>query len=103
MKMGIHSSACFIFMELFLLRNVFAIVLPCSQGHLSEVCYLGQYYSTSEFPNGPNQTSINITIWFKDIVNIDEEIQSLTLFTTIGIQWEDQRLSVNQNEADIKL
>lgn len=78
-----------------------AKILPCSEGLLSEVCYKDDHYSTAVFPPGNRPVQVNMSFWFRDVVSINEEKQSITIFLNLGITWRDQRLSVNRDEGDI--
>lgn len=84
-----------------LIGHVHGQILPCSAGQSSEICFIGENYSSVERPpNLPVKVRTNFKIG--NVVNINEEEQTLTIFLTLDINWDDLRLFVNRTDVDEK-
>ena len=80
-------------------------ILPCNTSIESEVCFDGvdniaEYISTKS-PH-PLPTLIDIGLFFYDIIDVDEEEQTVSFLMTINLRWHDDRLSVKKSQADIE-
>ena len=75
------------------------IIRKCKDAHKSQVCYVGDSYIKSDFPE-PLPSHVNISVHLKAIVSINEDESTMSLFITLCTYWEDKRLHVQQSEKD---
>ena len=75
------------------------IIGKCKDSQKSQVCYTGDSYIKYEFPE-PAPCYVNISVDLKEIVRINEEENTITLFIVLCMKWEDKRLHVEQSEKD---
>ncbi len=95
--------------SLFLVITILSIkcsesdIRPCSASPTSEACYVGQGYSTSDYATGTIPVQVNTTILVKDVVDINENERTVTLFADFVFEWIDSRISVVQTPSDQEL
>ena len=77
-------------------------ILPCNESVQSKVCFLKEDYVPTNSPQ-PLPTLIDIIIQVKDIIEVNEEEQTVELSLRAILDWHDSRLSVNQSKEDIDL
>ena len=74
--------------------------MPCKQSVESKVCFLvdklEDYVPTQE--GVPIPLLLNSTINVNDIIEVDEEMETITLSLKIILEWYDYRLSVNRSQ-----
>ena len=75
------------------------IIGKCKDSQKSQVCYTGDSYIKYELPE-PAPCHVNISVDLKEIVSINEEENTITLFIVLCMKWEDKRLHVEQSEKD---
>ena len=88
---------------LFVLSTGYSQVIPCNNITAAkdfELCYLGDFYESTEPPTIP--TKIDITMMVKDVLKIDEEANTITLFLDIVAQWADPTLYHNRTEEQVQ-
>lgn len=73
---------------------------PCDQSEQVKVCHEGKSYVSSDFPVGSVPCPINVTMQVKDVIEINEEKHTITLFLDIFVTWTDERINVNQDDND---
>ena len=75
------------------------IIRECKDSQKSQVCYEGDSYISSDYPE-PAPCHVNISVQLKEIVSINEDGNTISLFIILCTEWEDKRLHVRQSEKD---
>ena len=103
MKKNIVLYLAFLF--LFSKKNLsVGKLLPCKESVESDVCFIGDktdHYVASAFPK-PLPTEIEIDLKIRDIIEVDELRQTVTLSMKAHLEWKDQRLNVKRSKEDIE-
>ena len=76
------------------------ILLPCTE-RMQEVCTNTNNYITTTNPD-PFPTKINMTLKFYEVLDVDEDKQTITLSMKAFLEWQDYRLDVNRSKEYIE-
>ena len=87
--------------SLFFLGQSCADISYCNPNEVSVVCKLNPDYNKGN-PSEPIPLPINITLNLKGITDIDVEKKTIGLDFKFVLEWPDERISINQTEADLK-
>ena len=81
-----------------LVKTSFGKLLTCPE-ITQKVCTKSQKY-VGEISPDPLPTSINLTLKFYEIKDVDEIQQTVTLSMKVIVEWQDYRLDVNRSKDD---
>ena len=79
-----------------------AEILPlskCNDTVKSLLCHKNDHYLPSEYPE-PHPCQVNITMHLKDIYDIDEEKNTISLLIRLSTAWMDDRISLYRDKED---
>ena len=74
----------------------------CNGSEESEVCYLGKRFVSSDYPSGSHPVLINTTLKINEILEINAEKHTISLLLDMFVIWTDERIWINQSQADIQ-
>ena len=78
------------------------VIVPCQDSVESKVCFLVEkqedYIST--LSPQPYPTIIDISFYITDVVQVNDESQTVTLMMKMFLSWVDSRLSVRKSKKD---
>ena len=76
---------------------------PCQNSTKpSELCHLNENYDPSGYPPCPGPCLIDITMEVKDVLEIDEKANTISLFLNIIAEWNDKRIYINRTQEQIE-
>ena len=78
-------------------------ISSCNGSKISEVCYLGERFVSSDYPLGSKPSLINTTLRINEILEINEEKHTISLLLDMYVLWTDKRISINQSQGDIQM
>ena len=73
----------------------------CTNNYTDHVCFKNAFYKASVNPD-PLPTMINITLNIKEVINVNEEDQTITMQMKLMAEWYDNRLDVIRSEDYIE-
>ena len=82
------------------ISTIFGAFPRCKDGIQSKVCTTQDEYIVENEPF-PIPVQVNLTVNIIDILDVDEEAQTVTVQLKTRLNWIDDRLSVNRSENDI--
>ena len=74
-------------------------LLKCNDTVKSLLCHKNDHYLPSEYPE-PHPCQVNITMHLKDIYDIDEEKNTISLLIRLSTAWMDDRISLYRDKED---
>lgn len=69
--------------------------------HLPSLCQYDGEYSASEYPE-PKPSHISSKIRIKQILDVDEDHETFTLFVEFTLTWNDTRVGIVKSDKNIK-
>ena len=67
--------------------------------HLPTLCKYNGEYSASEYPE-PKPSHVASRIWIKQILDVDEEHETFTLFVEFTLTWNDTRIGIVRSKKN---
>lgn len=82
----------------------FAGIGLCNTGIQSKVCKQVEKEDDYVIENAPlpYPTGVKVDVNILDILNVDENEQTMTLYIKVRLYWIDKSLTVNKSENDIQ-
>ena len=74
-------------------------ISQCNETIKSLLCHKNEEYLSSEYPE-PSPCQVNIIMHLKDIYNVDEEKNTISLFVRISTDWKDERITLYRDADD---
>lgn len=84
---------------------IFASIHLCNAGIQSKVCKQVKKEEdyVREIAPFPQPTAVKVTLNILDILDVNENEQTMTLFIKLRLYWIDKQLSLNKTENDIQM
>ena len=94
--------SCYIIISCLIVSETNGKILTCKESVESNVCFNVEQkedYVDSINPK-PWPTEIDIGLKIRDILDVDENQQTVTLSMKAHLEWKDSRLDVNRSKDD---
>ena len=65
-----------------------------------QICHINETYMKSEYPE-PSPCKVDLSVHLKGIYDIDEDMNTISLFLRLTTLWTDKRINLNQDEKNM--
>ena len=76
-------------------------IKSCDKSEENTVCFKDEKYAATINPE-PLPTLINVTVNVNDIIDVNEEDQTVTLILKLILEWYDERIKVDRSQQYIE-
>ena len=77
-------------------------VKQCNETMKGQICHINETYMKSEYPE-PSPCKVDLFVHLKGIYDIDEEMNTISLFLRLTTLWTDKRINLYRTEEDKKM
>ena len=74
-------------------------VKQCNETVKGQICHVNETYRKSEYPQ-PSPCHVDLSVHLKGIFDIDEEMNTISLFLRLTTKWTDERINLYRTEDD---
>lgn len=97
--MFLHEVIPLFFLAASILDHAHCKLVPCNAiASQSQICKVNELDYDKSFPAAPNPNHFFDVIEIYDVVELDSEDQSITLFLQLTMAWNDTRISSKSNK-----
>ena len=90
-----NISYCFL-VVLCLVEVSFAILQNCSKPHdQPAICFKNETGYSKPFP-----TVLDVDVYFRNMINVDEQMNSISIQMSLWTNWSDSRLALSNGEIE---
>ena len=75
-------------------------VKQCNETMKGQICHINETYMKSEYPV-PSPCIVDLSVHLKGIYDIDEDMNTISLFLRLTTLWTDKRINLNQDEKNM--
>ena len=73
---------------------------PCNETMKGQICHVNDTFRKSEYPE-PSPCQVDLSVHLKEIYNIDEDMNTISLFLRLTTLWTDKRINLTQDEKNM--
>ena len=74
-------------------------VKQCNETVKGQICHINEIYRKSEYPE-PSPCQVELSVHLKGIYDIDEDMNTISLFLRLTTRWTDTRINLYRDEDD---
>ena len=74
-------------------------VKQCNETIKGQICHVNETYRKSEYPE-PSPCQVDLLVHLKGIYDIDEDMNTISLFLRLTTRWTDTRINLYRDDND---
>ena len=75
-------------------------VKECNETMKGQICHVNDAYRKTEYPE-PSPCQVDLSVHLKGIYDIDEDMNTISLFLRLTTLWTDKRINLKQDEKNV--